>query len=332
MLKPLADPPTYDAYLNRRKFYWQARKRVQGAALNAEMAMLGRINNKLRGYDWVRAQGHPTLGYDGYPDMETALEMTHLDEFVVKPKIGHSSAGVYLLMRRAGGGYSCSMTGRDYASDAELIAHFERTRRSQGPDDALTEGVIVEDLVRDSFGFDVPLDYKVYAFATGIPLIMQRYAPSHLPKEKWLFEFYDVTGTPLGPVRLETSGNTGGTLRPPDCLDRIVSTARQLVAAAQVSFMRIDMYATPKGPVFGEFTPVPNNAQEGFVPEYDALMGHMWRDSLTELGIDYTPPLTPRSKPASKPKPRRQPPAAPSGFKAPKGPPGPAPIPPNRSG
>lgn len=295
MLKPLADPPTYEAYLNRRKFYWQARKRVQGAALTDEMATLLQINNKLRGYDWVRALGQPTVGYDGYPDMETALEMTHLDEFVIKPKIGHSSAGVYLLTRTDGGGYSCAMTGRDYASDAELVAHFEATRAKRGPNDKLTPGVIVEERVRDSFGYDVPLDYKVYAFATGIPLIMQRYGPKHLPEDKWLFEFYDAKGTALGPVRLNTAGNTGGRLRPPECFDQIVSAARQMVAAAQVSFLRIDMYATPQGPVFGEFTPVPNNANEGFVPEYDALMGQMWRDSLTELGIDYTPPLRPRA-------------------------------------
>ncbi len=40
-------------------------------------------------------------------------------------------------------------------------------------------------------------------------------------------------------------------------------------------------------------TPVPNNANEGFVPEYDALLGQMWKDSLAELGMSYTRPLMP---------------------------------------
>lgn len=297
MLKPLPNPPSYSAYLNRRKFYWQARKRVQGAPLQAEMAILAQINKKLLGYDWVRKLGLPTVNYDSYPDMETALEMTHLDRFVVKPEGGHSSAGVYLLTRKSGGGYDCSMTGRSYADNAEIVSHFERARAAQVDNDKMTEKVIVEDLIEDSFGFDVPLDYKVYAFATGTPIVMQRYAPSHKPREQWAFEFYNPNGDPLGPIRLNTVGNRGNILQPPECLDDIFKMARQMVGTAQASFMRVDMYATPKGPVFGEFTPVPNNANEGFEPEFDALLGQMWDDSLTEIGIDYTRPLLARSTP-----------------------------------
>lgn len=298
MLKPLPDPPSYKAYLTRRKYYWQARKRVKGAALQAEMSVLGCINNKLRGYDWVDRLGLPTVPHESYPDMEMALEMTDHDRFVVKPETGHSSAGVYLLTRRVQGGYDCSMTGRSYASDTELVRHFEHVRAAQWPNNKMSQKVIVEDLIEDSFGFDVPLDYKVYAFATGTPLVMQRYAPSRKPKDQWAFEFYNRQGDPVGSIRLNTAGNPDRLLRPPDCLEEIFAQARLMVATAQASFMRIDMYATLDGPVFGEFTPVPNNANEGFVPEYDIQLGQMWADSLNELGIDYTRPLMPL--PASK--------------------------------
>lgn len=298
MLKPLPDPPRYKNYLNRRKIYWQARTRTQGDALQGEMQMLLQINNKIRGTEWVRDLGLATVEYDTYPNIAQALEETTREKFVIKPEIGHSSTGVYLLTRDGKGGYDCSMTGQNFASDAALETCYDRLRAGQARGDRITERVIVEDLLEDSFGFDVPLDYKVYAFATGTPLVMQRYAPKRTPQSKWSFAFYDEAGRDLGPVRLRTAGNQGEQLKAPDCLDDIFAQARQLVKAAGVSFMRVDLYATPKGPVFGEFTPVPNNAKEEFIPEYDALLGQFWADSLKELGIDYTRPLKPRAKPA----------------------------------
>ncbi len=63
--------------------------------------------------------------------------------------------------------------------------------------------------------------------------------------------------------------------------------ARALAAEAQVSFVRIDLYSTPDGPVFGEFTPVPNNGQERFTSAYDRLLGDYWLRSLQALGISY---------------------------------------------
>ena len=255
----------------------------------AEMKMLEQINRKISGYDWVRAQGVPTVDYTLHPDPETALEETTLDRFVLKPAGGHSSQGVYVLTRTPGGGYDCAMTGRHYANDAELAAHYEHKRELQT--DQMTRQVIVETLIEDSFGHAVPLDYKVYAFASGTPLIMQRHAPMHQPRHDWAFEFYDAEGRVLGPVRQRTPPNRDNMLRAPDCLGEIVEASARLVRAAGVSFVRVDMYATPQGPVFGEFTPVPNNAMESFEPEMDAVLGQAWTESLEALGLDYFAPL-----------------------------------------
>lgn len=295
MLRPLPKTPSYKAYLNRRRHYWQARRRAQGDALVAEMQMLGRINKKILGYEWVSQCGIATPGYAVLDDIATALREWNHERFVIKPLGGHSSRGVYLLTRDGKGGYDCTMTGRHYAGDADVVAHFNHVRMRQPVADRITEKVIVETLIQDSFGFDVPLDYKVYAFATAAPMVMQRYAPIHLPKEQWAFEFYSRDGIALGPIRLETAGNRDGILKAPDGLEAIFQAAEHLVAAARVSFVRIDMYDTPDGPVFGEFTPVPNNAQEGFVAGYDTLLGEIWRDSLAALGMDYTRELGPRA-------------------------------------
>jgi hypothetical protein len=64
-------------------------------------------------------------------------------------------------------------------------------------------------------------------------------------------------------------------------------TARALIATARVSFLRVDLYSTPAGVVFGEFTPVPNKGNESYVPSYDRLLGEMWLRSLDMLGLRY---------------------------------------------
>ncbi len=277
--------PGYNRLLKRRRFLWETRHRVSDPRVREELAMLARINNKLHCYDWVQERGHAIVPHDVHPSLADALRANRLDRFVLKPVGGHSSKGVYLLQRRPQGGYSCAMTGRDYASDTELIAHHARILAK--PSSHVSAEVILEAYVEDSQGYDVPLDYKVYAFACGTPIVMQRYAPVHLNKTGWGFEFYDENGQRLGPIRLGVSSGERWKMMPPSHLADMFQMARALVSDAQVSFVRIDLYSTPAGPVFGEFTPVPNNAEEGYTPAYDQILGDLWLRSLDVLGLHY---------------------------------------------
>ena len=280
--------PGYNQLLRRRHYLWANRSTITDPKLQGELAMLERINNKLRGYDWVQAQGQAIVPHSIHSSLADALRSNRLDRFVLKPAGGHSSKGVYLLQRRPGGGYSCAMTGRDYSSDEELVAHHAKLQSAQK--DRISTEVILEAYVEDSQGYDVPLDYKVYAFACGTPILMQRYAPIHIPKTDWGFEFYSEEGQRLGPIRNGVSSGERWGLRPPTHLPDLFRAARTLISAAQVSFVRIDLYSTPAGPVFGEFTPVPNNAKESFVPAYDRLLGDLWLQSLEVLGCRYLRP------------------------------------------
>jgi hypothetical protein len=126
-----------------------------------------------------------------------------------------------------------------------------------------------------------------YAFATGTPVVMQRYAPSYLAKDQWAFEFYDAKGLALGLIRERITSNPDIKLTPPQNLPAILRTAQNMVHQIQVSFARIDLYATRKRVVFGEFTPLPNIGKETFLPAFDQLLGQYWSDSLDQLGISY---------------------------------------------
>jgi hypothetical protein len=177
------------------------------------------------------------------------------------------------------------MTGCHYASNAAVIRRYAKFMGDQTSPAALE--VIVEELVDDAQGWDVPLDYKVHAFAAGSPLVLQRYGPNSQGKAGKGYEWYDEAGTHLGDICEEGPHNPRWKMVPPPSLPEIFRIARELVAAAGVSFVRVDLYNSTRGVVFGEFTPVPNSAKLTFDPIWDRRLGQVWARSLEQLGLDY---------------------------------------------
>ena len=62
----------------------------------------------------------------------------------------------------------------------------------------------------------------------------------------------------------------------PDCWDELVNTAIGLGEKRLGMFTRVDLYATTRGAVFGEFTPQPQGGK-GFTPAADRWLGSLWR-------------------------------------------------------
>jgi hypothetical protein len=263
-----------------------AAERLPLGPLRTELIQLRRINTKTTATSFAKSAGFCTVDSTEHPSIESAMKAAATPRFVIKPSVGHSSAGVFLLERLPDGALRCAMTGQTYPSEAEIIARFHRERARNGRN-IRSGNVLLETYVEDSFGFEVPLDYKVYAFRTGAPIVMQRHAPRHLPKSAWAFAFYDRRGRDLGMIRNDTTTNPAIHLKPPENLDDLFAVAQSLVKAAGVSFMRVDLYSTPRDIVFGEFTPVPNLAKESFNSGYEEVLFRHWRDSLEELGISY---------------------------------------------
>ena len=246
------------------------------------------INKKDQGYAFVGEQGVECVNYHVYDSIADAMSGFLPGIFVIKPLHGHSSYGVYILKKRPNGSFFCRMHNRVYQDREKVIADYER-RLARSKNYTMSKQVILEEYVRDSFGYDVPLDYKVYGFQGGSPIVMQRYAPMHLPKDKWAFEFYDDKGNKLGQIRERVKSNPEITLEAPKNFARLIEISNRLMKASQVSFVRVDLYSAPKRVIFGEFTPIPNAGKETYIPEFDRLLGKYWAESLETLGIDYGP-------------------------------------------
>lgn len=275
----------YSAHLEARIRLWRGQETPAPAALE-EFTRLRRVDHKETAYREMGIQGVACVNYHVYSDVRAALGAFLPRRFVLKPLHGHSSFGVYLIQRRSNGSLFCRMHKRRFASLDALAAEYE-SRLGRSRNGAMSKEVIIEEYIRDAFGYDVPLDYKVYAFANGTPVIMQRYAPTYLPPEKWSFAFYDAQGRDLGAIRKRVGHNPEFPLSCPENLGAIVETAQKVITYMGVSFARVDLYATPKKVLFGEVTPLPTLGKESYIPDYDALMGRHWAESLEQLGISY---------------------------------------------
>ena len=280
--------PTYSQLLNRRTMMWstEANKTRFDAATQAEFQQLIYINRKHQGYEFATKCGVACVPHQIFDDIDAALAGPLPPRFVIKPLGGHSSAGVYLIDTRADGSLWCHMTNQSFQHPDALAAEYKKRLAKAGKYKMSTE-ILREGYVRDSLGFDVPLDYKVYGFYTGAVIVMQRYAPIHLPHDKWAFALYDRNGTDLGPIRWNTDTSPTVKMSLPDNFDALIRTTDRLLQQARVSFVRTDLYSTPDGVVFGEFTPVPNAGKESFTPEYETILGRHWAESLEALGLSY---------------------------------------------
>lgn len=280
--------PTYSQLLNRRTMMWatEANKTRFDTPTQAEFAQLIYINRKHQGYEFAEKCGVACVPHQVFDDIDAALAGPLPDRFVVKPLGGHSSAGVHLIETRSDGTLWCHMTNQGFETPEALAAHYKKRLAKSGKFKMSVE-ILRENYVEDSLGFDVPLDYKVYGFYTGAVLVMQRYAPIHLPHDKWAFVMYDRNGVDQGRIRWNTDTTPTVDMSLPDNFDDLIKATDTLVKQAQVSFVRTDLYSTPNGVVFGEFTPVPNAGKESFTPEFETLLGQHWQNSIEELGLTY---------------------------------------------
>lgn len=184
-------------------------------------------------------------------------------KFVLKPTIGHSSQNVFAIEHGVN-----FFDGELW--DRSKVIEFIRAQ----PD--LTENpsvrYIVEEYLEDwDFAVGLPLDYKFYMFGSRLVLIrvLERGNDRKI-KRAWQF---DPKWAPISiPIVIGQSIPTES-LPKPDCFDDMIRDAHNLGKALGI-FMRVDLYATTGGSVFGEFTPSPGS---GFTRWGDNWLGGMWR-------------------------------------------------------
>ena len=129
---------------------------------------------------------------------------------------------------------------------------------------------LIEEFVRtEKAEYKIPDDYKFYMFngqVACIQVIMRENNKNGCTSwydENWNFLPNFTTNFPDGQRQPR-----------PECLPEMIDCARRLSNVYKI-FIRIDVYATDKGVVFGEVTPTPALGK-GFTPPGEKLLTHYW--------------------------------------------------------
>jgi hypothetical protein len=180
------------------------------------------------------------------------------ENYVIRPTIGHSSNLVFLMKN------GCNLFDEKSYTTDELKAILQ-----QAIDKNTHLQFLVEEFLKDENGEQkIHKDYKFFCFNGEIACIniVDRFSPktgnSTFYSEQWELLRSINKIYPSGPY-----------FEPPACLPELIAMAKELSKGYEI-FVRVDLYATDKGAVFGEFTPTPG-------------MGHGFTNFGQRLLIDY---------------------------------------------
>ena len=226
------------------------------------------IAEKLAGREYAMAQGVkvPELYYtcdriEKLPDFNQFPE-----NFVIKPSRGWSAQNVFAL--RSG----LNLLDEKMWSREEIVDFI----MPQPMNDKPKTKIIVEEFLQSWDGdYRIPLDYKFHMFGDQISFISIVERNSNVNTKNNRYWFVDGDWKPLAGQVMKTQVHDEEPLVIPDCADELVSTAKLLGKSVGV-FMRIDLYATTRGAVFGEFTPQPHGGR-GFTEWSDEWLGSLWK-------------------------------------------------------
>lgn len=178
------------------------------------------------------------------------------DSFVIKPNGGSECRAVFLVDK-----------------GTEVFSNKPIDRRKV--EAALKHDLIViEELVRDVHDNKVPTDYKLFGFKDEVPAIL---AMDRTDKAKPKRSWFTADWKPRSPINHSTSGGVyaeHGHFPKPPHLEEMIQATTKLTTAAN-TFLRIDLFDTPTGPVFGETTICPNGGRAILVDANQEL-GELW--------------------------------------------------------
>ena len=185
------------------------------------------------------------------------------DYFVVKAGDRHSCIGVYLLKRIAPNQYLELLTLKRYSKET-----LGKDVPGRAPAYWMAES-FVESYIR---GRDIPLDYKFYCFGDRVALVVQIDRNCN-PTKAAVFDGNFIPLRQAEDYRLDVSRWDYGNHVVPLNAPAMMKMAIDLSVNAKTPFVRIDLYDSASGPVFGEYTFADGPVDVGMLSFNDRITG-----------------------------------------------------------
>jgi hypothetical protein len=200
-----------------------------------------------------------------------ALKPRYLkDRVVLKYAKGWSARGVMLLEKVSRNRYFDYMSLRELTI-ADIVRQQSLVAKSFSDD---SPSWIVEEFLQPAQAYGaIPFDYKFYVFGQQIGLIVQVDRNSSPPR----VALFDGVFHPLNEGAdyvLCSENNQRGLHSIPPHAAELQWWAMKLASITDAPFVSIDMYDTPSGPVFGEFTFSPGGTHKRMFKFSASLIDH----------------------------------------------------------
>lgn len=228
------------------------------------------LAGKLIGPPFVEACGFKTPVIHSVVDTADEIpDFSNLpSSFVIKPSRGWSAKNIYVMVDGIN-----QLDKQAYSR--EHIVQLMKDKTDVETDKNL-KILIEEYLINwDEDTSIPPYDYKFFVFGNSIAFchIIERNSNSDTSINRhW---YVDENFESINMKVITTQKPETEMCDKPDCWDELVNTAIGLGERLGI-FMRVDLYATTRGAVFGEFTPQPQGGK-GFTPAADRWLGSLWR-------------------------------------------------------
>lgn len=202
------------------------------------------------------------------------------DEFVLKPILGHSSRGVFLLRRVGERKFESLLDQSEIWTVDDIERRYQEWRAG-----SLTDIVIVEQLLATQVGEKLvaPVDWRFFCFYGKVGLVMGRDGHGYRAGSRVRFRFFDDEWNDQGVVRLDVRHDSGIEL--PDHHGEMMRTAERLSAAIPRAMVRIDLFSAPSGVYFGEVTPAPGG-DFSLTDDQDRRLGELWEHAEARLAAE----------------------------------------------
>lgn len=231
-----------------------------------------RYNSKLASRELAALAGvdSPRL----YAVEESVTDLPQPDRAcVLKPNNGSGGKGVFPLVPTGRGTFLDLLAQRE-RSWGEVLEEARRPRRRLRQD--TVEGPwLLEELMVDADGAP-RCSWKVWCFGAEPALITQEFqrSPGGRYRKKW----WSTDWVDVGDIRPRKGHEVCPDLPRPARGAELLAAARRVAARVDSSFVRVDLYDTPEGPVLGEITPHPGGSVL-FVPEWEKRLGFLWQSA-----------------------------------------------------
>lgn len=223
------------------------------------------LDDKNAAYEWASQRGFRTPLSMSAPTACKAVKsrLAARGDFVLKRPDAHSGRGTFVLTR---------------VNRATFFEHLRleavELTALESMDDTEHPWLVEERVDGGIEGAHIPYDYKLYCFH-GEPVMVFQIDRTVTPPRVAIFDGAFLPMTPTTHYTVDPARGGYGSHVLPRSAESMLHMAREMAGQLDTQFVRIDLFDSPTGPVFGEFTFAPGGVHAGMIALAPEVHAHL---------------------------------------------------------